>query len=389
MIRPALLALALAGAASVAHGADTRIATRPYGTTAAGQAVEQVTLTNARGMTLSYIDYGATITGATVADRQGRRANVVLDLPDLAAYERGRAKHAAIIGRYAGRIGKARYTLDGKTVELIPNARGMTVHGGPDGYEKRVWRRRDFADKASIGSVYTLVSPDGDQRFPGTLTIEVTYRLQRARDEFSIEYAARTDAPTVVNLTNHGYFNLAGAGSGGLATHRFCIAAERYAVTDDVRVPTGELASVAGTPLDLRRPTDITPLLAKPEGALAPPQGFDHSYVFDQPAGQLVRAAVIDDSASGRRMEIFTTEPSAQFYTANGFDGVERGSTGQPYRKHDAFAFETQHLPDSPNQSAFPSTALYPGQVMRSVTTFRFGVAPARTDFSPCTSAPR
>ncbi len=378
MIRPSIttaaLALVLAGAAADGGctGKVVPIAVQPFGVLAAGQAIEKVTLTNERGMTLSYIDYGATITGATVADRNGRRSNVILDQPDLATYERSKTKHAAVIGRYAGRIGNARYTLDGKTVELVPNARGMTIHGGPDGYEKRVWKRRDFADKASLGSVYTLVSPDGDQRFPGTLTIEVTYRLQRARDEFSIEYAVRTDAPTVVNLTNHGYFNLAGAGSGGLASHRFCIAAERYAVTDDQRLPSGELAPVAGTPLDLRRPTDIAPLLAKPEGTLAPPQGFDHSYVFGQPAGQTARVAVIDDTASGRRMEVFTSEPSAQFYTGNGFNGTERGSSGRPYQKHDGFAFETQHLPDSPNHPSFPTTALYPGQVLKSVTAFRF-----------------
>ena len=373
----AALALVLAGAAADGGctGTHSPILVRPFGVLKTGQPIEHVTLTNDRGMTLSYIDYGATITGATVADRAGKRANVILDLPDLATYESSTSKHAAIIGRFAGRIANARYTLDGKAVELIPNARGMTIHGGPNGYEKRVWKRRDFADKGSIGSVYTLVSPDGDQRFPGTLTIDVTYRLQRASDEFSIEYAARTDKPTVLNLTNHGYFNLAGAGSGGLQTHRFCIAAERYAVTDDQRLPSGELAPVSGTPLDLRRPTDITPLLAQPTGTLAPPRGFDHSYVFGQPPGSLARVAVIDDTASGRRLEILTTEPSAQFYTGNGFNGKERGSSGKPYEKHDGFAFETQHLPDSPNQPSFPSTALYPGQEFKSVTTFRFSAA--------------
>ncbi|QBE64323.1 aldose epimerase family protein [Pseudoduganella lutea] len=388
-ITTAALALVLTGAAAAEGRTGTHqgILVRPFGALASGQAIEQVTLTNERGMTLSYIDYGATITGATVADRAGRRANVILDQPDLATYERSKTKHAAVIGRYAGRIANARYTLDGKTVELIPNARGMTIHGGPDGYEKRVWKRRDFADQASIGSVYTLVSPDGDQRFPGTLTIDVTYRLQRASDEFLIEYAARTDKPTVLNLTNHGYFNLAGAGSGGLQTHRFCIAAERYAVTDDNRLPTGELAPVADTPLDLRRPTDITPLLAKPAGTLAPPRGFDHSYVFGQPAGQIARVAVIDDTASGRRMEVFTSEPSAQFYTGNGFNGTERGSSGRPYQQHDGFAFETQHLPDSPNQPSFPTTALYPGQQFKAVTTFRFSAVPPGAAPATCMPA--
>lgn len=358
---------------AAADGGCTGIVVQPFGTTAAGIPVEKVTLTNDRGMTLSFIDYGATLVGATVPDRQGRRANVILDLPDLPAYERTTRKHAAIVGRYAGRIGNATYTLDGQKVELVPNARGLTVHGGPDGYDKRVWKRRDFADKASIGAVYTLVSPAGDQRFPGTLTIDVTYRLQRASNAFAIEYAVRTDAPTVVNLTNHGYFNLAGAGSGGLQSHLFCIAAGRYAVTDPKRVPTGALASVDGTALDFRRPAGMTERLQAPSALLGDP-GFDHSLVFDKPVGAMARVAVVADTASGRRMEIVTSEPSVQLYSGNAFDGKEQGTHGKPYAAHDGFAFETQHLPDSPNQPAFPSTVVRPGEVMRSVTAFRFGV---------------
>lgn len=359
--------LAAAGAAGA-----TGIAVQPYGTTSGGAAVEKVTLTNDRGMTLAYIDYGATIVSATAADRTGARRNVVLDLPDLAAYQRSTRKWGAIIGRYAGRIGGARYTLDGKTVQLQPNLRGLTIHGGPPGYEQRVWQRRDFADRASIGSVYTLVSPDGDQSFPGQLTLHVTYRLLRASDEFRIEYEAVTDAPTVVNFTNHAYFNLAGAGSRGLASHRFQFDADRYAVTDANRVPTGELASVAGTPLDFRRPASAAVRLQAPSALLGDPPGFDHSLVFTKGQGKLARVAVIDDAASGIRMEIGTTEPSAQFYTANAFDGKEVGSSGSAYQRYDGFAFETQHLPDSPNQPSFPSTVLRPGDVFRSTTSFRF-----------------
>ncbi|WEF31382.1 aldose epimerase family protein [Pseudoduganella chitinolytica] len=365
-----LLCVALLAAAGQAGA--TGIAVRPYGVTAAGTNVERVTLTNDRGMQLSYIDYGATIVAATAADRSGARRNVVLDLPDLAAYQRSTRKWGAIIGRYAGRIGGARYTLDGKTVQLQPNLRGLTIHGGPPGYEHRVWQRRDFADSASIGSVYTLVSPDGDQSFPGKLALRVTYRLLRASDEFRIEYEAVTDAPTVVNFTNHAYFNLAGAGSRGLATHRFQIDADRYAVTDANRVPTGELASVAQTPLDFRRPASAAARLQGPSALLGDPPGFDHSLVLTKAPGKLARVAVIDDTASGIRMTVGTTEPSAQFYTANAFDGKEVGSSGTAYERYDGFAFETQHLPDSPNQPAFPSTALRPGDVFRSVTSFRF-----------------
>jgi len=351
---------------------STGIAVQPYGSTAAGVPVEKVTLTNDRGMTLGFIDYGATLISAAVADRKGQRRNVLLDLPDLAAYQRSTRKWGAIIGRYAGRIGGARYTLDGKTVQLQPNARGLTIHGGPPGYEHRVWQRRDFADGTSLGAVYTLVSPDGDQAFPGKLTIRVTYRLLRASDEFRIEYAAVTDAPTVLNLTNHAYFNLAGAGSRGIDTHRFRIDADRYAVTDANRVPTGELASVAGTLLDFRQPASAAARLQTPSPLLGDPPGFDHSVVFAKPVGKLAVVAVVDDTASGRRMEIGTTEPSAQFYTANAFDGKEVGTSGTAYQRYDGFAFETQHLPDSPNQPAFPTTVLRPGEVFRSVTSFRF-----------------
>lgn len=359
--------LALAGQAGA-----TGIAVQPYGTTSAGAAVDKVTLTNDRGMTLAYIDYGATIVAAMAADRTGARRNVVLDLPDLAAYQRSTRKWGAIIGRYAGRIGGARYTLDGKTVQLQPNLRGLTIHGGPPGYEQRVWHRRDFADSASIGSVYTLVSPDGDQSFPGKLTLHVTYRLLRAKDEFRIEYEAVTDAPTVVNFTNHAYFNLAGAGSRGLATHRFQFDADRYAVTDAHRVPTGELASVRDTPLDFRRPASAAARLQAPSALLGDPPGFDHSLVFAKAPGKLARVASIGDTASGIRMEIGTTEPSAQFHTANAFDGKEVGAGRTAYQRHDGFAFETQHLPDSPNQPSFPTTALRPGEVFRSMTSFRF-----------------
>jgi len=369
VIRP-LLCVALIAAAGQAG--STGIKVQPYGALPSGVPVDLLTLTNDRGMTLAFIDYGATLVAATVADRNGARRNVILDLPDLAAYMRSTRKWGAIIGRYAGRIGGARYTLDGKTVQLQPNARGLTIHGGPPGYETRVWQRRDFADRDSLGAIYTLVSPDGDQAFPGKLTIHVTYRLLRRSDEFRIEYEAVTDAPTVLNLTNHAYFNLAGAGSRGIGTHRFRINADRYAVTDENRVPTGELASVAGTLLDFRQPASATTRLQAPSVLLGDPAGFDHSLVFAKPVGKLATVAVVEDMSSGRRMAVSTTEPSAQFYTANAFDGKEVGTSGAAYQRHDGFAFETQHLPDSPNQPAFPSTALRPGEVFRSVTSFRF-----------------
>ena len=351
-------------------GASAGIAVQPFGSAADGTPVERVTLENERGMRLAFIDYGATLVAAEVPDRKGVRRNVILNLPDLPAYQRTQRRFAAVMGRYAGRIGGARFTLDGRTVELVANAKGVALHGDPDGYDRRVWRRRDFADAVSIGSVYSIVSPDGDQRFPGRVEVSVTYRLLRKTNEFRIEYAASTDAPTVINLTNHAYFNLAGEGARGMASHLFTIRAGRYAETDAKRIPNGVLASVDGTALDFRRPAGMMAGLAAPSALLGDPPGFDHSLVFDKPDGAFDLVAVIDETTSGRRMEIRTTEPALQLNGGGGFDGSENG-----YQRNDGFAFETQHLPDSPNHPNFPSTALYPGKPFTSVTSYRF---PAR-----------
>jgi aldose 1-epimerase len=377
-IRAAAVALAVGLHASYAAAAAQTpgLHAEPYGATPAGVPVERVTLRNDLGMQLSFIDYGAILVAATVADRDGKRANIILGAPDLAGYMRSNRRYGAVMGRYAGRIGNARFTLDGKEYKLTPNRSGVAIHGDPDGFDRRVWARTDFADSESLGSTYRLVSPDGDQGMPGRLELSVTYRLMRQRDEFRIEYAARSDAATVLNVTNHAYFNLAGAGSSGLASHRFQIAADRYVAADGRKVPTGELPNVAGTPLDFRAPASAAERLAAagaaPAGLLGSPAGYDHGFVFNKPAGALARVAVIDDPESGRRMEVSTTEPSAQLYTANGFDGSEMGAEGRAYQRYDGFAFETQHLADSPNKPQFPTTVLRPGEEFRSVTVFSF-----------------
>jgi aldose 1-epimerase len=342
-----------------------------WGRTRTGQVVGRVTLENQCGMRVSAIDYGATLTAIEVPDRHGIRDNVILSLPSLAAYQACRRRYGAIMGRYAGRIGNARFTLGGKLFELVANASGAALHGDPDGYDKRVWQRRDFADADSLGAVFWLVSPNGDQGYPGRLEISVTYRLLRTRNTLRIEYAASSDAPTVINLTNHAYFNLAGAGSSGLATHRFEIRARQYAQTDNKLVPTGLLLPVAGTPLDFQESAALTPRL-KASRLLGDPPGFDHTLVFGDHGGVPALVAVIDEEKSGRRLEVRTTEPSVQFNSGNGFDGSEVGSEGVAYQRYDGFAFETQHLPDSPNHANFPSTLLVPGKPFHSVTSFTF-----------------
>ena len=367
-----LLSLLLASCASAA---DLQV--QGWGIASNGTQVEKTCVSNETHMQVCYIDYGATITSVTVPDRHGKMENIVLSLPDLPSYLKTRHRHAAIIGRYAGRIANAQFNLNGKLVQLIPNQRGLAVHGDPYGFDKRVWQRRDFVDDQSLGSVFHLISPDGDQGMPGELDVNITYRLLRASNEFRLEYSARSTAPTVINLTNHAYFNLAGAGSSGLASHLFQIASDRYAETDDKRVPTGNLLSVQDTALDFRAPTGINQRLGQAANELGKPPGYDHSLVFSDWNGQLKLVAHITESQSGRSMQVSTTEPSVQFFSGNGFDGSEIGSEGEPYQRHDGFAFETQHLPDSPNHANFPTTLLNPGQVFHSVTSFRFSTLPA------------
>ena len=350
-----------------------------WGRARSGAAVQKVTLRNALGMQVDYVDYGATLTAIVVPDRRGERRNVVLSLPTLAAYEANHHRYGAQIGRYAGRIGAARFSLDGHEVLLQANAKGVYLHADPDGYDKRVWRRRDFSEAASLGSVYEMDSPAGDQRFPGRLRLRVTYRLMRHCNEFRLEYTATTDAPTVLNPTSHVFFNMAGAGAHGLAQHRFSIAADRYAVTDTLRIPTGELAPVQGTVLDFSHPASAAARIAAGDALLGQPAGFDHSLVFAHWDGRLRPVLRVDEQGSGRRLEISSTEPSAQFNSGNGFDGDEVGSEGIAYQRYDGFAFETQHLPDSPNHADFPSTRLAPGQVFRSATVYRFSVPADRS----------
>lgn len=372
-----MTALALAGCATLA-GAPQAVRVEPFGHMTTGQPVERYSFANAAGMRVSAIGYGATLTTVAVPDRSGKLANVVLSLPDIAAYERTQRRWASVIGRYAGRIADARFILDGLTYRLEPGRNGVTLHGGPDGYDRRVWAATPFNDGRSSGVVFRLDSRDGDQGFPGHLQLEVTYRLPHRRNELHVEYRARSDAATVINPTNHGFFNLAGAGAGSIGDHRVTIAADRYAETDERKIPTGRLLPVTGTPLDLRRPTLLAPWLEARDPLLAPSNGFDHSLILPSHSGGARLAATVDEPASGRRLEILTTEPSVQFNSGNGFDGTEIGAESLAYRRHAGFAIETQHLADSPNQPGFPSTVLRPGQEFRSLTIYRFSILPAR-----------
>ena len=367
----ASLALAMC---PIAPAMASDIKTSPFGTWTDGRPVERISLENDRHMKLSVIDYGATITSIEVPDRHGRFQNVVLSLPSLADYRASNRRWAGVIGRYAGRIGSAQFPLNGQIIKLVPGASGYTIHSDPDGYDHRLWQHQTFSKAHSIGVTFTLDSPNGDQNFPGHVQLRVTYRLFKGRNEFRIEYSATSDQPTVTNLTNHAYLNLAGVGNPGLAGHRFQILADRFALTDSKKVPTGELASVTGTPLDFRKPVNITPYLTPESMIFGSPTGFDHSLIFSEQNAALKRVAIITERQSGRRLDIATTEPSVQFNSGNGFDGSDTGTEGVAYARYAGFAFETQHLPDSPNHPNFPSTVLIPGQILNSVTSYKFSL---------------
>ncbi|HDR9012861.1 TPA: galactose mutarotase [Burkholderia vietnamiensis] len=363
-----------ASAASAAP--DVSVSRAHYGTTAAGQPVSQYTLANAHGVTLKIITYGGIVTALDVPDRNGKPADIALGFDSLRDYEahNGNIHFGALIGRYANRIARGRFVLDGKTWTLPVNDPPNTLHGGPDSFDAKVWTvtgTRSDADGSSVTLRY--VSPDGENGFPGTLTTDVTYTLTRD-DLIRIDYRATTDRDTVVNLTNHSYFNLAGHDGGSVERQLIEIAASRFTPTDATSIPTGALASVAGTPMDLRQLTPIGAHLRDRDPQLAIAHGYDQNWVLDH-GGQSAPAfaARAYDPASGRFLEVYTTQPGLQFYTSNGLNGSVAGKGGTLYRQTDAFALEAEHFPDSPNRPAFPTTVLKPGETLHEVTVWRVG----------------
>ncbi|WP_250455685.1 aldose epimerase family protein [Caballeronia sp. ATUFL_M2_KS44] len=360
-----------------AHAAT--IASAPFGVTQQGQAVVQYTLSNARGISVSCMTYGGIVTRIDVPDRRGRRADVVLGFASLADYERynGNIHFGSLIGRYANRIAQGRFIIDGHTYQLPINDPPNTLHGGPHGFDEKVWTVvRTFQNAAGAGVQLRYVSPDNENGFPGALTVDVTYTLTDD-NEVRIDYRAKTDKPTVVNLTNHSYFNLAGEGSGSVEDQLIMIAASSYTPTRADSIPTGEIASVEGTPLDLRALTPIGARLRSSFPQLRYARGYDQNYKLNKPGqrdGEPSFAARAYDPASGRVLDVYTTQPGLQFYTANGLDGSVTGVSGSAYRQTDGFALEAEHFPDSPSRPSFPSTELRPGDEYHEITVWKFGV---------------
>lgn len=369
-----LLAVSFALAGLVPALRAQRVTRASFGRTADGRPVEIFTLSNARGMEVRAMSYGATIVSIRVPDRNGRFADVALGFDSLAPYETISPYFGAVVGRYANRIARGRFTLDGRTYTLPLNNGPNSLHGGTVGFDKRAWAAEPFTHGDTVGVTFRYTSPDGEEGYPGTLHVRVTYALA-PDDALAIRYEATTDKPTVVNLAQHTYFNLAGEGSGDVLRQVMTIHADRYTPIDSTLIPTGELASVAGTPFDFRTPTAIGARIGAPNVQLERAGGYDHNFVLNRTGSGLALAARAEDPASGRTLEVWTTEPGLQFYTGNFLDGTIHGKDGHVYVHRGAFCLETQHFPDSPNHPAFPSTVLRPGGTFRSETVWRFGVA--------------
>jgi aldose 1-epimerase len=368
-LRVVLIATAFVGGASMAV-AGTHIEAAPFGKMPDGRSVEVYTLKNGP-LTVRITNYGGRIVSVLAPDRNGKPADVVLGFSTLAEYLKDASFQGAIIGRYGNRIAKGQFTLDGKTYSLPRNNGKNHLHGGPEGFYTKLWTPAVRHEKDGDVLELTYTSPDGEQGYPGTLAAKVVYSLEEG-GRLRLDYSATTDKPTILNLTNHSYFNLAGEGSGPILGEEIQIEADKFTPVDETLIPTGELKPVAGTPFDFTKPTAIGARIDQKDPQLVIGKGYDHNFVLRGPMGTLRLVARVVDPKSGRALEVLTTEPGLQFYSGNFLDGSFSGKSGKPYGLRSAYCLEAQHFPDSPNQPAFPSVVLKPGETYRQTTVYRF-----------------
>lgn len=374
-----VLAMVLSGGAMADSAGAATPDRRPFATLPDGRVVEAITLTDGR-LTVRIITWGAGIQSMLVPDRSGKLADVALGYPDLAGYLAKSEYFGVIVGRVANRIAGGKFTLDGKAYQVPVNNGPNSLHGGTTGFDKRVWTVRDVRQGATPSVTLTLVSPDGDQGYPGTVTATATYTLS-APGTLAIAYTATTDRPTVVNLSNHAYWNLAGEGSpGGAMGHLLTIPAEHYLPTDATAIPTGEIRPVAGTVFDFRKPTAVgSRVRDASDEQIVFGKGYDHNWVIDRTVASAPRlVARVEEPVSGRVLEVLSNQPGIQFYSGNFLDAVIVGKAGRLYRQGDAIVLEPQMFPDTPNRPAFGSVRLEPGQTYRNDIVFRFSTAARR-----------
>ena len=364
----AALALSVAGCTS--HTSSTPGGKNSFGTVD-GKEVFLYTLRNAHGMEARITNYGGILVSLIVPDKNGKPGDIVLGFDSLAGYLRTTPYFGAIVGRYANRIGKARFSLNGKEYTLAANDGTNTLHGGLKAFDKVVWTVDETYAPAEPSLALTYVSKDGEEGFPGTLKVRVVYTVTDS-NALRIEYFATSDAPTVLNLTNHSYFNLADSGRTAVLGHELLLDAGRFTPIDAGLIPTGEMRSVAGTPMDFHTLSQIGARIEAKDEQLRLARGYDHNWIIDRTGNGLVRAARVAEPKSGRVMEVWTTEPGIQFYTGNFLDGTITGKNGVVYQRRAALCLETQHFPDSPNRPEFPTTVLNPGETFTSTTVYSF-----------------
>lgn len=364
------LLLCLTSVSWAAGAGDKRVQIEYFGTTSEGIPVHLYTLMNKAGMQIQLTDYGATVVSVKVPDRDGKIADIALGYPDVKGYETNAPYLGVTVGRFANRIANAQFKLDGQTYHLFANDGPNTLHGGKRGFDKYVWKSREL--KSGLPAMeFTRESPDGEEGFPGNVTARVTFTLMD-KNELKIEYSATTDKNTVVNLTNHSYFNLAGPPEKEILDHVVTLDADRFVPVDQNLIPTGELRPVTGTPFDFTTGTAVGARIGQNDQQLKLGRGYDHCWVVNGEPGSLRLAARVEDPTSGRVLEVLTTEPGIQLYTGNFLNGTVTGKYGKVYKYRYALALETEHFPDSPNQPTFPTTELKPGQTYHSETVYRF-----------------
>lgn len=368
-----LIVLALSAVTSAPAGAQGKagVVKVPYGKTKGGDAVDLYQLTNKNGVVAKVITYGATLAELWVPDKDGKLADVLLGFDNMKGWQQdSNPFFGCVVGRYANRIAKGRFTLDGTTYKLATNNGPNHLHGGKKGFDKAVWKVTG-TDGAKRSVTLEHVSPDGDEGYPGKLTATVTYTLTDS-NELRIDYKATTDKATVVNLTNHAYFNLAGHDAGDILDHEVTLKAANYTPADATLIPTGKVEPVKGTPFDFTTAKKVGADLKQLKGT---PPGYDTNFALDAGGKKLALAAVVKDSKSGRVMEMETTEPGVQLYTGNFLDGSARGKNGATYKRHAGLCLEAQKYPDTPNQKGFPSAVLRPNETYTQTTVYRFKVA--------------